>query len=450
MNYNEGSRKEYLVMYEYFEITSWISLVILAVFIALMAFINKLPKKKFSFAARVMIGTGCGLVYGGIIRLLKGAVEQSGTYGAAQWLQLFSYIYISMFRVLILPALFIAMTNFVIHSPGKEADARLQSKKKQVTIAMLVLASFIGLMMGWAFGVGTIGGEQRAAVFYSSLPQAIRSVLYLDYSGIFLFGSVAVVIFMGFLAGSAAKRMSGKYMDTVKPFFDLMNALLSIMTSMLKTVIAWKPMGAFAIMAGFTAVHGLAGIMALVKFLAVLYGACLLMLVLQIVISAAYGMSPARFLSLGKPVMIQALKTRSGGACIGMVKEILSGGMGLCKEVTDDVSGYTINSGMQGCASLFPSMAAVFALSVMGIPMSWGIAAAILILVVLVSYAITSLPGTATLSEFAVLMGTGIEGTTEGLGPMIALDPVADVPRTLLNVTGSMVNAIIVERKVRK
>ena len=66
------------------------------------------------------------------------------------------------------------------------------------------------------------------------------------------------------------------------------------------------------------------------------------------------------------------------------------------------------------------------------------------------SYGITEMPGTATMAEFAAVLGTGMQEAVPGLGAMIALDPIADVPRTLINVTGCMANAIFVERMVRK
>ena len=47
-------------------------------------------------------------------------------------------------------------------------------------------------------------------------------------------------------------------------------------------------------------------------------------------------------------------------------------------------------------------------------------------------------------------MGTGMEGAVSGLGAMIAIDPIGDVPRTLINVTGCMTNAIIAERRLKE
>ena len=73
-----------------------------------------------------------------------------------------------------------------------------------------------------------------------------------------------------------------------------------------------------------------------------------------------------------------------------------------------------------------------------------------LIVVTVVSYGITGAPGTATMAEFAAVMGTGMEGAVSGLGAMIAIDPIGDVPRTLINVTGCMTNAIIAERRLKE
>ena len=44
------------------------------VFFALLFGISRLPKKKFSFASRVLIGTGTGTVYGLIVWIIQAIV----------------------------------------------------------------------------------------------------------------------------------------------------------------------------------------------------------------------------------------------------------------------------------------------------------------------------------------------------------------------------------------
>ena len=239
-------------------------------------------------------------------------------------------------------------------------------------------------------------------------------------------------------------------MDTVKPFFDLTDAAFSIMGSVCKTVIAWKPAGAAAIMAALTAVSGPEVLWRIIKFLLVLTLAAGVMLAIQLLLSAVCGVSPAAFFRAGKEAMVKALKTRSGSACLPEAQKALAEGLGLKKEITNEVSAYAISSGMQGCAALFPAMALVFTVHMAGGTFTPGMIAAALIVVTVVSYGITGAPGTATMAEFAAVMGTGMEGAVSGLGAMIAIDPIGDVPRTLINVTGCMTNAIIAERRLRE
>ena len=82
--------------------------------------------------------------------------------------------------------------------------------------------------------------------------------------------------------------------------------------------------------------------------------------------------------------------------------------------------------------------------------MSPGTVLLLVVVISLMSYGITGLPGTATMAEFAAVLGIGLREAVPGLGAMIAVDPIADVPRTLINVTGCMANAVFVERMVRK
>ncbi len=239
-------------------------------------------------------------------------------------------------------------------------------------------------------------------------------------------------------------------MDTVKPVFDLVDGAFSVGTSVCKTIIAYKPMGAAAIMVYLTSCHGWAILLMLVKMLLVLCLGAVLMLLVQLLLSAIGGVGPAAFFRAGKAAMVKALKTRSGAACLPEAQQALAEGLGRNREITDVVSAYAISSGMQGCGALFPSMAAVFAIGISNLVMTPVDVILLVAVIALMSYGITDLPGTATMAEFAAVLGVGMQEAIPGLGAMIAIDPIADVPRTLINVTGCMANGIFVERMVRK
>ena len=431
-------------------------------FFAMLYGLSKLPKKKFSFAARVLIGTGAGSVFGMAVWM----AGQAETASAADswmtvaenldlWFQLVAQGYLSLFVCLVLPMVFLASVKLVIHTPAEKQVSPLTRWKKRVNTGMVATSAFIAVCLGLVFKVGVLpgsdaevfrwsvgSGESMIGLIYGRIPSGLGwDLIRANVVGLFVFG---------IYVGIAARRMSGKYMDTVKPVFDLADGAFSVGSSVCKTVIAYKPMGAAAIMASLTAEHGWLVLAMLVKMLLVLTLGAVIMLAVQLLLSLAGGVGPAAFIKNGKTAIIKALKTRSGAGCLPEAQQALAEGRGLNREITDTVSSYTISSGMQGCGALFPAMAAVFAMGMCGVVMSPGTVLLLVAVIALMSYGITGLPGTATMAEFAAVLGIGMQEAVPGLGAMIAVDPIADVPRTLINVTGCMANAIFVERMVRK
>lgn len=438
-----------MVYLQFFSVNGAASAAAVIVFMVMLYFMNHLPKKRFSFASRVLIGSGCGTLFG---LAVYGAEKMGMALGdASAWFSMAVSVYLGLFRVLIGPVVFISTVRLVLHTPAYRETPKEVKVKKQVNTMMLAISCAVALFFGILFHVGgPEGGFGAVEAGGETLPGVLAALAPANLAADLLLGKTVAVFIAGGLAGVAARRMSGKYMDTVKPFFDLTEAAFSIMGSICKTVIAWKPMGAAAIMAALTAVSGPAAVWWVVKFLLVLTLGAAAMLVIQLFLAALCGIGPAVFFRNSREAMVKALKTRSGSACLPEAQKALSEGMGLNREITDEVASYTISSGMQGCAALFPTMALVFTVHMAGLEFTPGLIAAAVIVTVISSYGVTGAPGTATMAEFAAVMGTGMEGAVEGLGPMIAIDPIGDVPRTLINVTGCITNAIIAERRLRK
>ena len=429
------------------------SAVIVILFLILLWAMNHLPKKKLSFAQRVLIGTACGMIFGLICyMLLRSAGEGPALVsGPGSWFAAATDIYIGLFCMLIGPIIFICTAHMVIHTPAFKVMPKEVRVKKQVNTLMVALSCGVGLVLGTIFNVGSLNGSLFGSIQAGgdSLPWILEGLMPADAASDLILGKVVSVFAAGGLVGMAARRMSGKYMDTIKPILDLIDAAFSTFESVAKTVIAWKPMGAFAIMAALTATYGPAVLLAIIKFILVLTLAAAVMLLLQLILSCIFGVSPAAFFKAGREAMIKALKTRSGSACLPEAKQALSEGLGLNKEITDETAAYAIASGMQGCGALFPAMALIFTVHMAGGAVTPGLIAAAVIVITISSYGITGAPGTATMAEFAAVMGTGMQEAIFGLGAMIAIDPICDVPRTLINVTGCMTNAIIAERRLR-
>lgn len=62
------------------------------------------------------------------------------------------------------------------------------------------------------------------------------------------------------------------------------------------------------------------------------------------------------------------------------------------------------------------------------------------------SLGIAGIPGTATMAASVGLSGVGMGAQFGMVSPILAIDPIIDMPRTMINVTGSLTNALVVDK----
>ena len=69
-----------------------------------------------------------------------------------------------------------------------------------------------------------------------------------------------------------------------------------------------------------------------------------------------------------------------------------------------------------------------------------------IVVIALGSIGIAGVPGTATMAASVSLSGTGLGAYFSSISPVLAIDPIIDMGHTMLNVSGSMTNAIVVDK----
>ncbi len=100
---------------------------------------------------------------------------------------------------------------------------------------------------------------------------------------------------------------------------------------------------------------------------------------------------------------------------------------------------------MDGCAAIYPSLAAIFVANFYGVPLGVTDYLLIVLVSVLGSAATAGMTG-ATVMLTLTLSTLGLP--LEGVGLLLAIDPILDMGRTALNVTGqSLVGVIVAKRE---
>lgn len=442
---------------EFLEISDVKTIIFLVVLGVILFALNKLPKKKFSFSAKVMIATVVGLILGLVIQFTAGfpnnPMELTFVAETTLWYSLLGGGFISFIRMLVIPLVMVSIIHVIINM---KEDAKLGALVKRtlvITLVMVAISVALGIFLGKIFNVGHV--EQAVAAEGANKIREVKNIVDTlkalipanPVEAMVNLNIVGLVIFSAML-GVAAKRMSKKYMEIVSPFFALINAMQKIIVSMAMSIIKWMPLAVVPLLANTIAQKGISAIVEVSKFILVLYLAVAVMFVIQMLAVAMFGLNPITYVKKCISLLILAFTSRSSVGCLPVTISTLTNKLGVSESTASFVGSFGTTAGMQGCAGIFPALTIVFVTNMSGHNVDLTLIVMSIIVVSISSLGIAGIPGTATMAASVGLSGTGLAGLFPLVNPILAIDPIIDMPRTMLNVIGSVTNAIMVDKSL--
>lgn len=441
---------------EFLMISDIKTIVFLVVLLAIVFVMNRLPKKSFSFSKKVITGTGLGLILGLIIQFIAGfpADPMALTFvrETTLWYSLLGGGFISLIRMLVIPLVMVSIIHVIINMNEEAKLGDLVKKTLVVSLVMVAISTALGLALAIAFGVGK---TEIAVVEASKHIREVKNIVDTlkalipsnPVEAMVNLNIVGLVIFSA-MVGMGAKRMSKKYMDVVKPFFDLINALEKVIKSMAMSIIKWMPIAVVPLLANTVAQKGIHAIAEVGKFIVVLYLAVAIMFVIQMIAISIFGLNPITYVKKSASLAILAFTSRSSVGCLPVTISTMVNKLGVNESTASFVGSFGTTAGMQGCAGIFPAMTIVFVTHMSGNTVDMTLFIMSVIVVAIGSLGIAGIPGTATMAASVGLSGTGLAGLFPMINPILAIDPIIDMPRTMLNVMGSVTNGIMVDRSL--
>lgn len=434
------------------------TIIFLIALVAIIMVINRLPKEKFNFSAKVMTATFIGLVLGLIIQVVAGfpndPMKLTFVRETTLWYSLLGSGFISLVRMLVIPLVMVSIIHVIINMKEDANLGDLVKKTLVVSLVMVAISVAVGLTFGILFKVGHVEGGVVLSEGHNKLREVKNIVDTLKalipsnpVEAMVSLNIVGLVIFSA-IVGVAAKRMSKKYMDIVKPFFDLINALQKIIVSMAMSIIKWMPAAVVPLLANTIAQKGISAIAEVGKFIIVLYLAVAVMFVVQMIAVAIFGMNPLTYVKKCTSLLLLAFTSRSSVGCLPVTISTLTNKLGVTESTASFVGSFGTTAGMQGCAGIFPALTIVFVTHMSGNSVDITLFAMTIIVVAISSLGIAGIPGTATMAASVGLSGTGLAALFPMINPILAIDPIIDMPRTMLNVIGSVTNALMVDKSL--
>lgn len=439
---------------QFLMITNIHSVLMLAVLIGLFFIINKISKK-FKFTKLMIISIFMGLGLGIVIQVVaKFPSEPSQVIWineVSTWYSLFGNGFMDLLKMIVMPLVLVSIIRVIMNM--KEDDlGKLTFKSMGMFFATTATAAIIAIIVGNLFNLGSSiqavsASEELREI--TSLPDTIRGLLPSNPIKAMADGNtVAVVIFAAFI-GLAIRRLSKKYLDIIKPFKDIVEAFYKIIVSVAITVIKLMPYAVVPLMASTIASRGVKSLLDVVDFILALYISVGLMFVVHLVIITLSGMNPITYIKNASKALILAFTSRSSLGTLPVTVEALTENMKVDSGTASFVTSLGSNMCMNGCAGIYPALVSVMLANMAGVEMNFTFYVMLIIVITISSLGIAGIPGTATMSVSVVISGMGMGAYFPMAGAIIAIDPILDMGRTMLNVNGAMTAAVAVDKSLK-
>lgn len=441
---------------QFIMITNIFTIVSIIVLIGLF-FITKKLSKKVNFTKLMIISTLLGIGLGVAIQWVAKFPKDPSTITwlteVNKWYGLIGYGFMDILKMLVVPIVFVSIVRVIMNLKEGEDINKLTSRTIIMLLGTTAVAAIIGIIIGNLFKLG-IG--QQVAVASDEMKEitpvvdTLRSLLPSNpVKAMADANIVAVVIFATFI-GLAIKRLNKKYSDVIKPFVDLIEAFYKIIVSVSITVIKFMPYAVIALMANTIVGRGISSIFGVIDFIVALYVSVFIMFIIHLIIISLNGINPIKYIrNVSKPLIL-AFTSRSSVGTLPVTIEALTDNIKMDEGIASFVASLGSNMGMNGCAGIYPALMAVTIANMSNTPMDFSFYAMLIIVVTISSLGIAGIPGTAAMAVSVVISGMGMGAYFPLAGGILAIDPILDMGRTMLNVNGSMTCAVTVSNSFNK
>ncbi|NLC65173.1 MAG: cation:dicarboxylase symporter family transporter [Erysipelothrix sp.] len=443
---------------QFLKVSNYFTLVALVVMLIAIFAMRSLAKRKVDFSKRMIIGLLVGLTLGILIDFIGSNnamyIDQAQSE-ITVWYALVGSGFIRLIQLLAVPVVFLSIIKVIIDVDAKRIKS-LTGKTFIMLLGTTAISAIVGIVVVKLFNLqgtdfaatlsdsqitrmGSIASQSFPEFFLSLIPNNILSVMTTN-------SSVVSVVIVGALIATSIRFLIAKKPETVKSLVDVLEALRTTMNSVLINIIKLMPYGVLALVANTIISNGLAVIAAMAGFIIAIYAGVIIMLIVYVFILLGFGISPFTFYKKAFPTMVFAFSSRSSVGTLPYTLKTLQEDMGVSSQTANFVGTLGTTIGMNGCAGVFPAMLGTLVASAVGVEMNFAFYMMVVLVVTIGSIGIAGVPGTATVAATVTLNGLGFGEAIPHIGAVFGIDPIIDMGRTMLNVTGSMLSAVTVDK----
>ncbi len=437
---------------KFLAITHYQTLVCIALLLLCFWLMHVLQSKKIDFSIRMLAGLAAGALLGLTIQAVAQfpAVATVWMNEADIWYGLVGRAFIAFIRMLVIPLIFVSIVKVILDFSGKENLPRIALHGVAWLLVTTALACALGIVLAnlFSLGAGVHAAAGEKMIPYTNLVDTLIRLIPNNIVSAMSGDNIVGLVIFSALVGIAANRMEQKNLQAITVFKQLMASLYKIVMSIAMLIIKYMPYAVIALLARTIISNGVPAIVEVSSFVAAVYVATVVMLLIHLLIIALHGVSPVTYVKKALGTWLLAFTSRSSVGTLPMTISTLTKRMGVNDGTANLVGSLGSTIGMNGCAGFFPAMVVVMVAHMLALPLDLQFYLMLMIVVTIGSIGIAGIPGTATVAATIALTGMGLGEHFALIGMVLAIDPIIDMARTLTNVSGTMTAAIATDREL--
>ena len=433
----------------------------LAIALAVCALIYRMQAAHASFTKRVFTGLGLGIVLGAALQAVYGAGAPVIAATSA-WLDVIGSGYVQLLQMIVMPLIMVSIIQAILKLRNASSLGKISALTIGTLLITTVIAACIGIAMAKLFDLTAVGLVKNAAEVARgqymdaklataqqiSIPNTILSFIpsnpFLDMTGARKTSTIAVVLFSIFI-GISATGIAGKKPEVFTSFNHFVHVAHVIVMRMVTLVLRLTPFGVFALMTQVVAGSSASDIYKLIDFVLASYSALALMFCVHLLIIATIGLNPVRYVRKVFPVLAFAFTSRTSAGAIPMSVQTQTARLGTPEGIANFAASFGSTIGQNGCAGIYPAMLAVMIAPTVGIdPFTLHFLVPLVGIITIGSVGVAGVGGGATFAALIVLSAMNLPVALAGL--LISIEPLIDMGRTALNVSGSITAGTVASR----
>ncbi|MEH7115520.1 cation:dicarboxylase symporter family transporter [Neobacillus niacini] len=399
--------------------------------------------KKISLAWQILIGLILGIGVGAVF---------FGNPDVAKFLQPIGDIFLRLIKMIVIP---IVISSLIVGVAGVGDSKKLGKIGGKAIIyfeVITTIAIVVGLLSANIFQPGagidmsllqktdinsyvdtaeTVGSHGMAETFVNIVPPNIFKA--------FVEGNMLAIIFFSVFFGLGLTAIG----ERGKPIVAFFQGTAETMFWVTNQVMKFAPFGVFALIGVTVSKFGISSLIPLGKLVILGYGTMLFFVVVVLGLVAKFvGVNIFSIIRLLKDELILAYSTSSSETVLPKLMEKMEK-FGCPKAITSFVipTGYSFN--LDG-STLYQALAAIFIAQMYGIDLSIGEQLSLMLVLMVTSKGIAGVPGVSFVVLLATLGTVGIP--LEGLAFIAGIDRILDMARTVVNVIGNSLAAVVMSK----